>query len=405
MFLVELSYNTIKEEIKDLDLKKNRKSYALADSSTQLEKDSAKLIQFIESDNMTTSDRNKEAELATTERKQAENKIKGLDVKIQTVKSEIDKNEDQLKALEDHKQFLFHIFETDNPKWVEDQLAERERKLQKIKRKWITEAKENKDNLGDDDQFLSEFSRPADAGTSTQTASQLGGASGQGRYRNRPGQPPKAMTDKDWEKRFEQLLKEDLIDVPEDFYDEKILFEEPEQLMQIFTNLEEKNLDIIKKSQDTEQTLEIKKQQEERTKLQIGGEIAIQEAAKHDLEQQIAQAEITLKDLEKQSKMMSNASSSGPGGGAQTKKAAGGAQKDQEEEEVNIEWLMGDLRKDICNIYKQVGDNSGGAGLDAKQSIEVLQVSIFLAFLNNQFTNDGYCIGNRNSPGRVHEDH
>lgn len=129
MFLVELSYNTIKEEIKDLDLKKNRKSYALADSSTQLEKDSAKLIQFIESDNMTTSDRNKEAELATTERKQAENKIKGLDVKIQTVKSEIDKNEDQLKALEDHKQFLFHIFETDNPKWVEDQLAERERKL------------------------------------------------------------------------------------------------------------------------------------------------------------------------------------------------------------------------------------------------------------------------------------
>jgi len=33
MFLVELSYNTIKEEIKDLDLKKDRKAYALKDSS------------------------------------------------------------------------------------------------------------------------------------------------------------------------------------------------------------------------------------------------------------------------------------------------------------------------------------------------------------------------------------
>lgn len=54
MFLVELSYNTIKEEIKDLDLKKDRKAYALKDSGNQLQKDSKKLIQFIESDNITT---------------------------------------------------------------------------------------------------------------------------------------------------------------------------------------------------------------------------------------------------------------------------------------------------------------------------------------------------------------
>jgi hypothetical protein len=33
MFLVELSYNTVKDEIKDLDLKKNRKQFALKDSS------------------------------------------------------------------------------------------------------------------------------------------------------------------------------------------------------------------------------------------------------------------------------------------------------------------------------------------------------------------------------------
>jgi len=33
MFLVELSYNTVKDEIKDLDLKKNRKAFALKDSS------------------------------------------------------------------------------------------------------------------------------------------------------------------------------------------------------------------------------------------------------------------------------------------------------------------------------------------------------------------------------------
>lgn len=82
MFLVELSYNTIKEEIKDLDLKKDRKAYALKDSSTQLKKDGAKLIQFIESDNMTTSDRMKEADLATQDRKAAETKIKKFETYI-----------------------------------------------------------------------------------------------------------------------------------------------------------------------------------------------------------------------------------------------------------------------------------------------------------------------------------
>lgn len=43
--------------------------------------------------------------------------------------------------------------------------------------------------------------------------------------------------------------------------------------MQIFTSLEEKNLEIIKKSQDTEYSLEIRKQHEIRTHKEIGGMI------------------------------------------------------------------------------------------------------------------------------------
>jgi len=82
MFLVELSYNTIKEEIKDLDMKKNRKGDALKESSTQLDKDSAKLIQFIDSDNISTQDRSKEADAAMVERKASENQIKKLEAKI-----------------------------------------------------------------------------------------------------------------------------------------------------------------------------------------------------------------------------------------------------------------------------------------------------------------------------------
>lgn len=72
MFLVQLANNTIENEIKDLELKKNRKHYALQDSSLALEKDSEKLMNFIEEDNMKTKRKQKDAELATDKRKAAE---------------------------------------------------------------------------------------------------------------------------------------------------------------------------------------------------------------------------------------------------------------------------------------------------------------------------------------------
>ena len=77
-----MSFNTIREEIKDLDMKKDRKAYALKDSSSQLKKDEAKLVQFIESDNMTTNNRIKDSDVATQERKTAEARIKRYDTEI-----------------------------------------------------------------------------------------------------------------------------------------------------------------------------------------------------------------------------------------------------------------------------------------------------------------------------------
>lgn len=98
---------------------------------------------------------------------------------------------------------------------------------------------------------------------------------GRGRKGLKPG--PKDMTDQDWSNIFEERYEADLIDVNDDHYDEKILFdpEDADQLMQIFTSLEEKNLEIIKKSQDTEYSLEIRKQHEIRTHKEIGGMISL----------------------------------------------------------------------------------------------------------------------------------
>lgn len=35
------------------------------------------------------------------------------------------------------------------------------------------------------------------------------------------------MTDLDWDRKFEALMAEDLIDLPEDFFDEELKFDDP----------------------------------------------------------------------------------------------------------------------------------------------------------------------------------
>ena len=68
------------------------------------------------------------------------------------------------------------------------------------------------------------------------------------------------MTDKNWEEKFQQLMEEDLIDLPEDYFDEELYYTDPNELSEIFTDLEEKNLYLIHMSQDVEQSLEKLKQ-------------------------------------------------------------------------------------------------------------------------------------------------
>ena len=103
--------------------------------------------------------------------------------------------------------------------------------LAKIKHDWIEYYKLHKDQFADDD-FNLEKNKPK-AG-------------------NRLGQSGAYMSDQYWSDQFDQRLKDDLIDVPDDFYDEVVLYDNPEQLMDVFKDLEDQNLTKILKTQDTE---------------------------------------------------------------------------------------------------------------------------------------------------------
>ena len=82
--------------------------------------------------------------------------------------------------------------------------------LEKIKSQWIEMNKLHKDSMGDDEIFIQELlkAQGEQDGTNLQVDDPKKG-----------GKPKQAqMTKEDMEKRFEQLLKFELIDVPKDFY-------------------------------------------------------------------------------------------------------------------------------------------------------------------------------------------
>ena len=141
--------------------------------------------------------------------------------------------------------------------------------------------------------------------------------------------------------------------------------------MDNFSYLEDQNLKNIKKTQEIEQSIELMTQNEVRTMREIGGEIEIQEGVKKDLEMQIINQRAALLELRKQSKL--SQSSAAQTAAAAPKKKYGQSGND-EEPEANIDFLMDDIRKDIINVYKVIGDPNV---LEAKQTIDILQVSRF----------------------------
>jgi hypothetical protein len=64
------------------------------------------------------------------------------------------------------------------------------------------------------------------------------------------------MTEKDWEQKFELLLSEDLIDLPPHLTEEKLYFSDPNQMDEIFSELEERNLYLIHRKQEIEHAIE-----------------------------------------------------------------------------------------------------------------------------------------------------
>lgn len=73
---------------------------------------------------------------------------------------------------------------------------------------------------------------------------------------------------------FNRRLANDQIDVPVDFYDEEVLFKDPEELMILYQYLEDGNRKQINENGDIKEEIDTQKQREILNTTKIGGEIA-----------------------------------------------------------------------------------------------------------------------------------
>jgi hypothetical protein len=167
-----------------------------------------------------------------------------------------------LNALEKHKSFLFGIFEKENPQWVGMLKEERERKLEKIRNKWLDQVKYT--GLLEDEE---------DATSTTKKS------------KNDKGK--KNYSDAELIEIFNKRLVNDQIDVPGDFYDEEVLFKDPSQLTELFKYLSESARKQISDIDDIRAEIDTQKGKEIENKQRIGGEIRAQLSVKNILEDQI----------------------------------------------------------------------------------------------------------------------
>eukprot|EP00736_Rhodelphis_marinus_P011866 Rmarinus@m.10502 len=226
MFLVQMSLDTKRAEIRKLEERAQMRERALRESEHMLEEDAMRFDAFLKENDMKAVDAIKAAEAETKAKNEKLQEIKKLNSQIAAIKSEMSKYEEQLEECREYKNFLDSLTPTD---WFEEQKRKREAKIKakEERRKAREEARRRALEAAEEGDEDDEGASP----------------------------PPEIPSSSDEEEEIED--------------DAPMYFRYPEQLLDIFTELEESNLFLIQNSQETEEALEELKQKFAETKTRM----------------------------------------------------------------------------------------------------------------------------------------
>lgn len=117
MFLVQYALGVKKEEMRKLEEIAQAEEQKLLDDEKALEEDAAKFDAFLKENDKNSVEAIKKAEMETKAKLEKMQDIKKLNMQIMGIKSDMSKNDDQLKDLLKYRQFLESL--TPNEFWEE----------------------------------------------------------------------------------------------------------------------------------------------------------------------------------------------------------------------------------------------------------------------------------------------
>lgn len=241
MFLVQMSLDTKREEIRKLEQKAHMKEEALKKSELMLEEDAIRFDAFLKENDKKAHEAIKNAEREAKLKTDKMQEIKRLKHSIHGVANEKSKCEEALRDCLKYKEFLDALTPQE---WVKDRIEDKKRR-QEDRRVAGYER-----NLAEWEQLRDQAI--ADARAREEEARKR--ALKEGRKYKKTAEVTEA--DLDLPPR-PQLDDEPLVSSGEEM---PMYFTHPQQLLDIFTQLEEGNLFLIQNCQETEQQLEELKQ-------------------------------------------------------------------------------------------------------------------------------------------------
>ncbi|CAM9659773.1 unnamed protein product, partial [Sphacelaria rigidula] len=240
MFLVQMSLDTKREEIRKLEEKARMKEEALRKSEQMLEEDAIRFDTFLKENDKKAHEAIKKAERETKLKSDKAQEIKKLNQQIQMVQSDMSKHREALEDCLRYKEFLDGLVP---PEWFEEQTRikrERQeaRRQARIKQKKKAYEEEKRRVLSE---FAEEERRREEA------------LAKQGRVKKKSEKKARQPDIPPLPKFDQEPLTSSEEDIP-------MYFTKQEQLLDIFQALEEQNLFFIQNSQETEHALDELKQ-------------------------------------------------------------------------------------------------------------------------------------------------
>lgn len=280
MFLVQMSLDTKREEIRKLEEKAKMKEEALSRSEAMLEEDTGKFTLFLQENDAKAHAAIKKAEEETKKKQDKVLEIKKLTQQIQQLNSEMTKHNDLLTDCLKYKSFLDKLTP---PEYFEAHRKKREEKIQAMKQHQFDIKFKDWDRLR---RRLTEQHRKEMEARKELKKERNKRSSGRNSSQNDDN------NDEDDEPEMKlvippapRLEDEVVTDLPEE--EPEMYFKDPQQLMDIYSLLEEQNLFLIQNSQIAERTLEALEHDLRDTEVQMNAQTQVLDAQIDDLKRQI----------------------------------------------------------------------------------------------------------------------